>query len=765
VTANPPTGYRFMEWTGTGGFVTTSVNPLTVTNVTAPMTITANFAVKLDQTITFAALADRTYGDAPFALTATASSGLTVSYSSSDEAVATISGGTVTLVGAGTITITASQAGDATYNAAPDVDQSLTVNKATPTVNEWPTASAITYGDALSDSTLNGGDASVPGAFAFTTPATTPDAGIYSASVTFTPTDAANYGTVTGNVDVTVNKATPTVNEWPTASAITYGDALSDSTLSGGDASVPGAFAFTTPATVPGSVGTYSASVTFTPTDAANNSTVTGNVDVTVNKATLTVTAHNKTIAVGQPEPSYTASYVGLVNGDLSTDPDIAATITCPTYVDAVGTYPIIPAGVASTNYDVTYVNGTLTIDLLTYVVTFQTDATPGATVNGVTSLTQAVAHGGDAAAVTATAPVDYHFVNWTQGGADYSIANPLTVTNVTEAMTLVANFAEDVTHMVVFVALEGGTVDGAARVTQTVVDGEDCAPVEAIADADFTFTGWSGDVVGMDNPLTITNVTSDLTMLANFTADEKLAYSLRFPVSADEANAPGGVFSKRPKVWATYYDPIKDPLRRKEKKTSAKVLTKILKGTTVASVDVEWKKKIRLYDLKAFKGEQKIGTSVVLWLANNPIRDLNVSLRASGKENKVPYADGIRTVALACPRLDAVRDAGDTVDVTDLVGREGQQLLLKGRWFGNKPPKVWLEYPPVGKIKPKALKLKVLKPYAFDVNGKIGVSVMDLEDGASSMLVQLPDILPAGIAALVIENGVGMACAEVTTP
>jgi YD repeat-containing protein len=45
VTAVPATGYHFANWTGTGGFVTSTSNPLTVTNVTAAQAITANFAV------------------------------------------------------------------------------------------------------------------------------------------------------------------------------------------------------------------------------------------------------------------------------------------------------------------------------------------------------------------------------------------------------------------------------------------------------------------------------------------------------------------------------------------------------------------------------------------------------------------------------------------------------------------------------------------------------------------------------------------------
>ncbi len=85
---------------------------------------------KLSQTLTFTALATRINGDAPFALTASASSGLAVSYSSSNLSVATVSGNTVTIVSSGATTITASQAGNASYNAASSVAQILTVNVA-----------------------------------------------------------------------------------------------------------------------------------------------------------------------------------------------------------------------------------------------------------------------------------------------------------------------------------------------------------------------------------------------------------------------------------------------------------------------------------------------------------------------------------------------------------------------------------------------------------------------------------------------------------
>lgn len=83
---------------------------------------------KQDQVITFSALPEKTLGDPAFTLNATGgASGKPVTYTSSNPAVATISGNTVTIVGVGTANIIASQAGNATYHAAPSVTQVLTV--------------------------------------------------------------------------------------------------------------------------------------------------------------------------------------------------------------------------------------------------------------------------------------------------------------------------------------------------------------------------------------------------------------------------------------------------------------------------------------------------------------------------------------------------------------------------------------------------------------------------------------------------------------
>jgi Putative Ig domain len=93
------------------------------------------------QTISFAALADKTYGDADFTISATATSKLPVTFTASGNAsVSEDNNGvwTVHILGAGTATITAHQAGTDIFGAATDVDQSFTINKADATVVVTP---------------------------------------------------------------------------------------------------------------------------------------------------------------------------------------------------------------------------------------------------------------------------------------------------------------------------------------------------------------------------------------------------------------------------------------------------------------------------------------------------------------------------------------------------------------------------------------------------------------------------------------------------
>jgi len=306
--------------------------------------------------------------------------------------IGTLSGGTATYTTstlvAGNHSIVAVYNGDANYNGNVSSTLSFMVNKATAAITTPPLATAITYGQALSFSTLSGGSGTpAAGTFTFTAPGTIPPSvGTYSAGLTYTPSDIANYNPATGTVNVTVNKASTTttvtasvvspstygtqviytatvtpsagtetgtvtfqdggiplgsgalsggtatyttstlaagshsitavysgdanynggsslalsfvvnkatavITDSPSATAIVYGQALSFSTLSGGTATpAAGTFAFTAPGTIPPSTGTYSAGVTYTPSDLANYNTTTGTVNVTVNKASTTTT-------------------------------------------------------------------------------------------------------------------------------------------------------------------------------------------------------------------------------------------------------------------------------------------------------------------------------------------------------------------------------------------------------------------------------------------------------------------------------------------
>ena len=80
-----------------------------------------------NQTITFNPLSDKLVSDPPFAISATTSSGLPVSFASLSPTICTVSGNTVTLITTGTCTIQAGQAGNGNFNPAPPVAQSFAV--------------------------------------------------------------------------------------------------------------------------------------------------------------------------------------------------------------------------------------------------------------------------------------------------------------------------------------------------------------------------------------------------------------------------------------------------------------------------------------------------------------------------------------------------------------------------------------------------------------------------------------------------------------
>ena len=103
------------------------------------LSVSRNFTVtKLNQTINFGNLANKTMVQSPLTVSATASSGLVVAFTTSTPAVCTAGGAngkTISLVGPGTCTVVGSQAGNAVYNFASAVSRNFTVTKVNQTIN------------------------------------------------------------------------------------------------------------------------------------------------------------------------------------------------------------------------------------------------------------------------------------------------------------------------------------------------------------------------------------------------------------------------------------------------------------------------------------------------------------------------------------------------------------------------------------------------------------------------------------------------------
>jgi hypothetical protein len=212
--------------------------------------------------------------------------------------------------------------------------------------------------------------------------------------------------------------------------------------------------------------------------------------------------------------------------------------------------------------------------------------------------------------------------------------------------------------------------------------------------------------------------------------------------------------FHATPKVYVTYFDPVKDPDKDKLKKASLKVLTKVDKALGTPTLACEWTKKIKLYDAKAFKAAQKGGESAETWIPANQ-ENLPVDLCVASKE----IVDGdqpLYTAMLTAPEiLTATVSAPEGVTV----------VTLEGNWFGTKKSKVWREYEVDngGDIVVKQQVMKVLKPTVDNtdcLDSKLKPAYMNAATGASKVIVIVPTKEPKGAlnGVIVIDNGVGMA-------
>ena len=221
----PPsqTGYVFSNWTGGGsGQAEPIVVPMSAASYTA--------SFLLAQTISFGTLSNVTYGTGTVPIGAIASSGLTVTFTSTTPSVCTvIAGPQVFLSSGGICSITATQAGNPTYAAAPPVIQPFLVNAASQNIS-FTGPSNVSYGaapftlGATATSNLSVTLTSTTTGVCTVSGATVTILGVGTCSITGSVAGNANYLPVSSVFPITVSQASQTIT-FGTLRNVTFGAA------------------------------------------------------------------------------------------------------------------------------------------------------------------------------------------------------------------------------------------------------------------------------------------------------------------------------------------------------------------------------------------------------------------------------------------------------------------------------------------------------------------------------------------------------------
>ena len=252
------------------------------------------------------------------------------------------------------------------------------ISKATPTVTA-PTPKSLTYtGSAqtlVNTGSTTGGTLQYKlgsGSWGTSIPTATA-AGNYT--VYYKVEGNSNYNAVAEqSVSVTINPAPLSCTA--VDKEVTYGDAAPTytATYSGWVNSetqtvLSGSLAFTCDYTAGSDVDDY----TITPSGvSATNYAITFNTGtLTVNPASLTCTADNKSVTYGDAAPTYTATYSGWVNSETQAVLTGTLAFACDYSAGSdVDDYTITPSGVTSGNYTITFNTGTLTVNKADAVIT-----------------------------------------------------------------------------------------------------------------------------------------------------------------------------------------------------------------------------------------------------------------------------------------------------------------------------------------------------------------------------------------------------------
>ncbi|KQO20569.1 hypothetical protein ASF10_15950 [Flavobacterium sp. Leaf82] len=160
---------------------------------------------------------------------------------------------------------------------------------------------------------------------------------------------------------------------------------------------------------------------------------------LTVNPATLTVTADAQSKTYGSANPTLTATYTGFVNGDTAaslTTPPTIATIADAT--SPVGTYPITASGAVNPNYTIAYVDGTLTVTAATLTITADAQSkTYGSTNPTLTASYSGFVNGDTAASLTDAQSKTYGSTNPTLTASYSGFVNGDTAASLTTLPTI----------------------------------------------------------------------------------------------------------------------------------------------------------------------------------------------------------------------------------------------------------------------------------------------------------------------------------------
>jgi gliding motility-associated-like protein len=277
-------------------------------------------------------------------------------------------GSSFATAGTYTLTVSFTPTDALNYNSVPSTQVQITVNDKDNPLVTWSNPAAITYGTLLSATQLNA-TASVPGTFTYT-PAigTLLNAGVnQTLSVTFVPNNTVIYNTVVRTVQITVNKAQLTA----TAADRTrvYGAANPTFTINynGFVNSESVSVIDTPPVATCSAIAADDAGSAFPiiPSGGIDNNYnfIYINGTLTITKATLTARADDKSRSYGLPNPVFTISYSGFVNGDTESEITAPTAVSSATVLSNTGNYPITLSGGLSINYNFSLQNGTLTVN------------------------------------------------------------------------------------------------------------------------------------------------------------------------------------------------------------------------------------------------------------------------------------------------------------------------------------------------------------------------------------------------------------------